>query len=1365
MVKKLRTSEVDPEGFAIPEKMKSNSNIDLDVSYKENIMGNVSNSKTTYSKSQLSTRCRLYRGIKSAVENTRQKSVLSTSLFMQIYKQISNTSNSEYITKVKEVIKLILEGGGIPSLFADNMILKEEHIKKNLEDLIINLQENGVSILHYYPLRPKKKNDNTFQELFELFFKGLAEYLLKKPINSGLEDSNDFGYESLRLILVWLKGFCTITLRPLRHSSIIAVNGILKGMGNIKGEILETLERFRQQKKKDSKSSNSLKTINKEINRYELAMDKIKGICDDIVHNIWIERIKDIAEYIRLTCILTLQDVLLEDCMINVIETIDIMNILKMLLNDQSIDNRIACFSCIKKIASMDNLRNIYKDYFRDFEFLNSLKNMIIAASKSDIDEDKIKMGEYSISILNEILMCGFLEESFIDEIVDLLWLDFKSNKLSSSIALFINNALFNGGIIHENVESEEFVEILENEMGKKRMKSSISIEQIRSIDTDRLKLDLNTLLEFLSEFGKDYIILTSRCVNSFWSNTPCIRDTKLLVETILEVENSGIQGDNNLITNINKLLLLVLHSNLSKIQGSLSDKHNNPNIYSINDNIYRASIAIRTVFQYIEPLILVHEANLDNLTIILTIISIVISMYCTLLQLKVSPSLIPSNFNFPLQKVLNLYFSHSDPKILDGICMILSPLSKLEVEDILYNGEILKEIKSSVKGIQKKLIDEFISIGKGYLKTTDELLYLKDIEDLSDPNKEKKTKNKKNSKDYDLVLKKATSEAITCYRRIYAIIKYMAIDNIFLLNNFADISSLNNSNENMTPEQTSGMPLIYEILLEILERSERVINSQQYNIILYQTLQLYNVILDFLTTGYTHLVQYLLQGVDVDNSSDMDLFLQNKTKSNINKCNLLENNIVHSSTATVYKNLRHKMSCVLLEILRFSQNKDQIEDEKHICYGYLRFLSLSSFFIMLNLQGIVEENVTQSDFEIGLQWVPSDSDLTVIIKEYLYWIQISHKLKFSYDKNHHIMEFLVYGSYNTDKPLYILYPNCRVFEQLDNLKDEPIISTDNLLSKFRNKLKEFIFHSYNPTCILTLLISNCKHNLTSDMLAPLFLLFIPIIKDYISKHSLHVEESNIIYNFDKFTNSLVEEFYSNKNKILGIFTCIVIAMILAYSNKSEDKAEIIGKTFIDLYAIKAGSKKFDSAIKDNASDLILSIVEGMRYALYGATVIPVYRNIITRENIINGKILVGNFVKYIEDLFTIHNLGGNKPLLNYLATGEINQILEQLRILCKIRNDENNTILNYYGNQDILNEDAIKFLDRIANFLDKLQKRNKINNTRKSLDSQKIYPPPKVINKSSKNNKRRRRSKAYYLESNEENEQDEDIEDEFEIK
>ncbi|KAH8739408.1 hypothetical protein FG386_000380 [Cryptosporidium ryanae] len=1349
MSKRIKiSSKKDSDGFQIPEVLRSEASVSGGNADNPNVDERGENSwpisdsnrgafGKKYSKIQLQSRCKLYKTIKTALENPRQRHVITSSVFNQIQRGIiqENVTNSSFVFSLKEIIKLIFEGAGIPSIFT--LVIRDwtsfPGVESNMNQVIVDLQDNNTNVIQYYPLRSRKQGDTAFLETFTDFFSELGEKLA--VILEGNSEP-----EMLKLVVLgWLYVLSKTPLRPLRHSGCVALNGVLKGLSKSRNDIDEKISRFKNQMKNESPDSKSYKSLEEEVSSQVEMTKNIDLLISKILNDFWTPRSQDISEDVRYNCFETLsKGILVFPSLFEAVSNTEIHRVLSDFLPEETNHlNKILILECISSILKLETFKTISHDLFKNRILLECLKNEIIISSKApESHKDLFAFGELSINILILALKNDFLEEEYIDEIVDLLWITSSPpsscSKIGALLAEFIDSSLFDGGITHDKVESRELIDLLDNHIEGKKLRNSLDFQGLMTIEPSRVRSDLQTLLEFIHEFGKDYVILTHRCVNAFWTKAPCVRDTKFLVEMLVSTELSGQQLE-PLDEEIRKTLLLVLHSNVTYIEDLLMFYIEEPNSNSRNEIIfgkYRSLIAISSIMEYIEPLILIHEKNLDNLTILLSTFSTIVSLYFKLIRTKNNSKvdeIIPSGISvlkqFPLKKLLQILNSHSDPRVIDGICMCFSPILNIDLNEIdsgdfnavsslflQMDETYIKQVQDGISDLKKQLMSDFFVIGRDYLADTDNVLY----SDIVEEPKGKKSRTVESKNSFSMknkVAKDSTINTICKFRRMYGVIKYLTLENIYLDKEYNRNNYSPNKSKNiniLSPEQGTGIPYLFEILIEVLERSGRIVQKSSDQILVYQTSQLFCTTLDILTTGYTHLVQDLLRSID----------------STLNKHD--DQVIFNESIIEIYKSIRHKFSCTLIETIRFNLKHDSLNDaSNNYCFDYLNILSISSVMVMFGLQGIIENSVQENEefhpiIEL-IEWKILDSDLSLIIKEYVYWTNPNRNNENENEVVSTVSSALIEGfncliTSGSDKkqPHYLLYPSCRIFEPLDNIKDETFVTSSETLETYRKKIKEFIYNKFAPGCILSLLTIFSQYKLISQLFIPVIFKYLIDIEGvmvnnyyldgikYIIKRE---NEREKLFLSNKFLDSFL---FNDPNNTIGIFSILLITIVLSCIEKNFERAKIVSKKLIPSFTSKIGWRKVEEIIKENSLDISKSIIESFRFALIGEIHLPIYRNVINRNEIIEKSIKTKDSIKAYIDLLTTQNApGGGKTVLNLLSSDEINHILDEIKLLCDFGNESNNeNVSSYYFINESFDAEIKQFLDTIASFSDKDQQK-----------------------------------------------------------
>ncbi|TRY51287.1 Stromal antigen (SA/STAG) domain containing protein [Cryptosporidium tyzzeri] len=1374
MPKRTKALNRDPEGFAIPEKLRNTPSPDVDPNHKENwTISNYQLSKRNFSKTQLQTRCRLFKTIRSAVENPKQSKTITNSVFNQIRKGLLERPNhSSFISSLKEIIRLILEGSGIPSVFLQSISdwTGSDSAEKCLENLIIDLQDNNTSILQNYPIKPKKPSDLYFCEIFTDFFLGIGDILCKSIVK-------DINLESIAITCKWIKSTANASIRPLRHSGCVALNGILRSLILTKLELLEKLSRFKIQFENESPGTGAKESLEEELSKTSKLCERLDFIIKDIVFDSWNSRVQDVSPEIRNNCLCTLSESILQPHMASIVCEAEIPSMLISLLPEELNSNRIQILRSILICIETKDILNKCSVILTDNPFLRSLRNLVALASKLPSDPEVLSCGELAIRVLIGLLKNELLQEEFVDEIVDLLWLGPSSPVISSLLAEFVDSALFEGGISHENIEARELIELACHQIENKKVKSLINLEELKTLEPGRIRSDLQTFLEFIHEFGRDLVVLTHRCVNAFWSKAPCVRDSKFLVEMLLATECSSNSQLEPLGEEMRKVLLLVLHANVSRIEDLLfiEPEGTSSLLYSRAESIltrFRAFVAISVILEYMEPLILLHEQNTDYLTILLSTFSTCISLYCKIIQDKENSNFIPSGMrHFPIKKLIALIQSHSDSRVIDGICMTFSPIASLDCKNLQFNENSLIDIQSDVESLNKELLDTFFASGREFLANTDGLLYSNVAENTSNSKKSKKS-SKKSENAQNSVL-----NTMCHFRKAFGVVKYLTTSNIYLSSQYRDSLSTLKSSE-MSPEQGSGVPITFEILFEVLERTERIIQLNLDQILSHQCTQLYSLTLDMLTTGYVHLVQDLLQGVDVDSIENNEI---DNEDDQVNENNYLTLSNLKEPTIEIYKAVRHKLSSILLESLR---NNIKHKSTDNQCLNLISLLSLCSFLVITGLQGTIENNLRDPDADCELKWALSDSELALITKELIYWTctnrgkNVNEDFKISSLSSSLIEGFNgILNFSDRDKPYYLLYPSCRIFEPLDNLKDEAFVTTPETLGIYKNKISDLLSHPFSPGCILAIISISSQYKTTLQVFTPILINYLTDIEDVMINHyyleSLH-SNSGSETSKEKlaFANNFIESaLLKEEQECLGLFTCILTCIIISYIQDNHTRAQRLSKKLFPTFSSRFGWRRVEEIIKSNTSDLSRSILECLRFSLFGEISIPVFRDIISRDELIEKGIKTKGIIKlFLDFLMTQNAPGGGKTVINSLSAPEIQRILEQAKSLCGIdeENSSGGSRFSVMLNKELLDNDIMNFLDIISGRSEKkISNKNQISSKKSTKDSENHSISTSIENSivdpsKSKNNRSKRKrpsrastSKVMYLEDDDDDEED----------
>ncbi|OII73189.1 nuclear protein SA-1 related protein [Cryptosporidium ubiquitum] len=1301
MSKRTKALARDPEGFVIPEKLRGTPSPETDPNLKENWpISNNQISKLNFSRTQLQTRCRLFKTIRSALENPKQSKAITNSVFNQIRKGLFELpSHSSFTSSLKEIIKLILEGGGIPSVFLQSVSdwTGSDSAEKCLENLIFDLQDNNTSILQYYPIKPKKPSDFHFSEIFTDFFLGIGDALCKSIVK-------DIHLESISITCRWVKTIANASIRPLRHSGCVALNGILRSLISTKLELLEKLSRFKIQLENESPGTGAKESLEEELSKASKLCEKLDNLIKDIVSDSWISRAQDVSPDIRNNCLCNLSEGILQPHMANIVCESEIPSLLIGLLPEELNSNRIQILRSILICIETEEILKKCSVILTEKSFLRSLKNLVALASKLPSDSEVSSCGELALRVLIGLLKNELLHEEFVDEIVDLLWLGPSSAEISSLLAEFVDSSLFEGGISHENIESRELIDLANHQIDNKKIRSLMNLDGLKTLEPSRIRSDLQTLLEFIHEFGRDLVVLTHRCVNAFWSKAPCVRDSKFLVEMLLATECSSSSQLEPLDEGMRKALLLVLHANVSRIEDLLlmeSQDISNSSYFKSESLLckYRAFIVISVILEYMEPLILLHEQNIDCLTILLSIFSICISLYCRTAQDKENSSFIPSGMkHFPLKKLIALLNSHTDSRVIDGICMTFSPIVNLDCKNLLFNESSLIDIKSEIGLLNKNFVNTFFTSGREFLANTDGLLYSDVAENTSKSKKSKKSSTKPNNPQNSVL------NTMCNFRKAFGVVKYLTTINIYLSNQFRDNLSSYKSSE-MSPEQGSGVPLSFETLFEVLERAERIIQLNLDQILTHQCTQLYSLTLDMITTGYAHLVQDLLQGIDAESIDNNEMDLENNQASENSYLTL---NNLKESTIDIYKAVRHKLSSILLESLRNNIKHKSVNNQ---CLNLISLLSMCSILVMMGLQGTVENNLQDPDGECEVKWSLTDSELALITKELIYWT-CSNRVKNIDDfKPSKLSSSLIEGFNNIlnfsdkDKPYYLLYPSCRIFEPLDNLKDESFVTTPETLDTYKNKLNDFLSHPFSPGCILAIISVSSQYKTTSQVFTPILVNYLTDIEDImINNYYLETIQANLGSESNKeriaFSNNFIKfALFREGQENLGVFTCILICLIISYVQDNHMRAQQLSKKLFPTLSSRIGWKKLEELIKSNSSDLSRSILECLRFSLFGEISLPVFADIISRDELIEKSIKTKGIINLFLDFLTTQNAPGGKTVISTLSTPEIQRILDQAKALCDFdgKNSSSGGRLSIILNKELFDNDVMNFLDVIS--------------------------------------------------------------------
>ncbi|KAF7457087.1 nuclear protein SA-1 related protein [Cryptosporidium felis] len=1292
-----KASTRDPEGFAIPEKLRSVSTTMVDSGSKENWPISEKNAtKRKFSKTQLQTRCRLFKTIRSALDNPGQSKTLTNSVFNQIRRGLFEPpSHSSFVSSLREISRLILEGGGIPSVFLQSVPSWDEPDSSEacLQNLILDIKQSNVSILQYYPIKPKRSSERPFSELFSDFFAGIGENLSKNL-------PRDPELEALTFLCSWLKSISKVQIRPLRHSASVAMNGIFKGLVAARADILEKLSRFNIQLEEEFPESGTHETLEEECQRTYKLSNVLERILTDIILDFWIPRVQDVSPEIRLSCLANFSNSILQPHMARIICDAEVPELLMELLPEESTYNRTRILHSLLNCTGVEFIRSRTLVLFCKKSFLRALRNAVALAVKVPHDLEISNCGELALRILQELLRYGLLDEEFVDEVVDLLWLG-PPPGIGSILAEFIDIALFEGGISHENVETRELVELASSRIESKRIRSLIGLDTLQPLEPSRIRSDLQTFLEFIREFGKDLVVLTHRCVNAFWEKAPCVRDSKFLVEMLLATEcsSSGSQLE-PLDEEVRKTLLLVLHANVSHIEGLiLAVTEDSPTTYFNKAEIFlcrpRAFVAISAVLEYMEPLILIHEKNTDQLAILLSIFSICTSLYCKLMQERDNSGFIPSGLkSFPLGRLLKIFHSHSDSRVIDGVCMTLAPVVSFDTNNAILKDNSFQEIQKEVAALNTKLFDSFLKSGREFLSNTDGILYSK-VSEIQ-------TEFRKMGKLSDIPNANLSPLNLFCnIRRAFGALKYLTTENVFISNRLKDASSPNRSSE-MSPEQSSGVPVSFEVLFEVIERAERILQLELSETLTYQSTQLFSVTLDMVTTGYAHLVQDLLQGLDIDSPEEVS------SRRKVNENQLLTLKDLKESTIEVFKVVRHKLSTILLESLRSNMKHHPRSNQS---LNLVSLLSLCSLLVMSGLQGTIENNLQDPEADALVNWPLSNSDLVLITKELIYWTSPRNSRNLQNEtKTFKLSSPLIeaFGSLlsfsEKDKPFHILYPSCRVFEPLDNLKDEAFVTNPYTLNAYKTKIQNFLEHKFSPGCVLSLIAISSKYKLTTQIFTPVIFNYLAdienvMVEDYYIESIYYSQGKEASSDKLPFLSKFLEMFFMGNQgwSSFGAFSCILVSLILSHIQDNSKRTRILSKKLFPAFSSRVGWKKTEEFIKTNSSDLNRSILESFRFSLFGQLSIGIFRDTISRDELIANNTKTKEVIGPFLDFLTTQNAPGGKTILSLLSSQEIEQILEEAKKICGIDGENSSNGLPTLLNSELFDIDVMNFLDIIS--------------------------------------------------------------------
>ncbi|CAH0484442.1 unnamed protein product [Peronospora farinosa] len=582
--------------------------------------------------------------------------------------------NSEKATK--EVLNLVLETcGGAGQCVPESKPLDQLEMR----DLVNHVLEDLENVNGEYLISSRGKSAKKFQRHFE----GFWEAFVKECYESEILLTSDVAYN----FIDWLTTLSSSELRPIRHTSTVAVLALSSALVRTAASISEQLTITKRQLNAETSSSSTTSTgTNKSPNvqkvaflqsneaLYESRLQQVLKLVNLIFTGVVVHRYRDVMLEIRLVSIqclghwiTTLPDHFLKD---------NFLKYLGWLLSDKAASVR------------------------------HEVVEILCELYENDAFTERLEL--FNSRFLPRYLeLCSDKDDAVVGESIHLLIAVDKHSLISSDIEISpVEKLVFDAEREDIRKAAAEFVCLQYDAFGV-----AVSKTKNAQLKKEQLNTQAIALVEFAEEYIQNHGIPESAVetlVDAFWGLEDCLvlQNWRLMTDLLL-VDKSAP----DLSSKQQTILLRLLVASVTKLVGNDTNRGANPAAKRESEQL-QEEITV-TYCKDIPSLFLLYQADSDKLSLLLQLIP----------MLSLKSEVIghhSSCIKELLEKLKHAFFLHSEEELLSSLSLSVAHLLqtehvslKREAEAIMH--ELVQEVIDKIDRLMEadlKLYDTFATTG-----------------------------------------------------------------------------------------------------------------------------------------------------------------------------------------------------------------------------------------------------------------------------------------------------------------------------------------------------------------------------------------------------------------------------------------------------------------------------------------------------------------------------------------------------------------------------------------------------------------------------------------------------------------------------
>lgn len=291
-----------------------------------------------------------------------------------------------------------------------DQIINTDHLvdQDSVADTLYEIQEaSRISLMRDYPIISKSN-------LYRGFKKRLIDFLQRWIDQVSLREHLYNSPELMEQFQAWVIAMSSSTFRSFRHTSTVISLAIVTSLSGVLNRVTKEEQIANKQyetEKKRRSNEERMKTVKTRINTFEKQIAFLKTTINDFFDSVFVHRYRDVDPKIRCDCVheLGLWMIKLPSMFFDGIY----LRYLGWVLSDISPLTRLEVVKTLSKLYS----NNEFIAGLR--HFTERFKPRLIEMALHEVDSS---IRSSSITLLNGVRLCGFLEDDEIDLICTLLF-------------------------------------------------------------------------------------------------------------------------------------------------------------------------------------------------------------------------------------------------------------------------------------------------------------------------------------------------------------------------------------------------------------------------------------------------------------------------------------------------------------------------------------------------------------------------------------------------------------------------------------------------------------------------------------------------------------------------------------------------------------------------------------------------------------------------------------------------------------------------------------------------------------------------------------------------------------------------------